>query len=148
MAVTAARKTDECVGKQFSYPVDAGATVYKGAMVALDSTGVAVNVTAATGLIICGIAEETVVNTSGADGDKRVTVRAGCFKMANATAGDAITAADIGNPCYATDNETVSDVVTGRSLAGVIMAIDPDDAGIWVKMGPDAFATLIDLDVS
>lgn len=147
MAVTTARKTDERSGKQFSYPMDGGSAVIKGAMVALDTSGNAVDVTATTGLIICGVAEESVDNTAGANGALRCTVRAGVFKWDNATAGDAITAADIGNPCYATDNETVSDVATGRSIAGVIVDVD-DDGGIWVKMGPDAFATLIDLDVS
>lgn len=144
MAATAARKTAERDGKQFSFPMDGGSQVFKGAMVALDASGNAVDVTEATGLIICGIAEESVDNTDGSNGDLRVTVRAGVFKLANATAGDAITAADIGNPAYATDNETVSDVATGRSIAGCIVDVD-DDGGIWVKMGPDASATLTDL---
>jgi hypothetical protein len=145
MAVTAARKTAERDGKQFSHPVAATEVIFKGAMIALDASGDVVDVTEATGLIILGIAEESVDNTDGDAGDVRVTARAGTFKLANADAGDAITRADIGQPCYATDNETVSDVVTGRSLAGVIVDVDAD-GGIWVLMGPDASATLTDLD--
>lgn len=143
MAATSARGTHERDGKQFSYPAAAAAVLIQGAMVALDSSGNAVDVTEATGLIICGIAESTVDNTDGGAGDLSVKVRAGCFKFANATAGDAITAADVGNPAYAVDNETVSDVATGRSIAGCIVAVD-SDGGIWVKMGPDASATLTD----
>jgi hypothetical protein len=145
MAVTAARKTDERAGKQISQPVEEAVVIHKGSMVALNAAGFAVPVTEATTLNSAGMAEESVDNTDGADGDVRVTIRYGVFKWTNASAGDAIARADIGNNAYGVDNDTVSDVATGRSIVGTIVDIDAD-GGIWVLMSPDSVAKLTDLD--
>lgn len=144
MAVTAARKTAERDCKQISVPVEEDAVIYKGSMVALNAAGYAVPVTESTALNSAGMAEESVDNTGGADGDVRVTIRYGCFKWTNGDATDAIVRADIGNNAYGVDNSTVSDVSTSRSIVGTIVDID-DDGGIWVLMSPDSVAKLTDL---
>ena len=145
MAVTAARKTEERAGKQFSQPVLADEVIHKGSMVALNADGFAVAVTTATDLNSAGLAEESVDNTGGDDGDVRVTIRYGVFKWTNGAAADEIVRADIGGNAYGVDNDTVSDVATGRSIVGTIVDID-DDGGIWVLMSPDSVAKLTDLD--
>lgn len=144
MAVTAARKTEERAGKQFSYPVEEGVVIHKGSMVALNAAGFAVPVTESTALNGAGMAEESVDNTDGADGAVRVTIRYGCFKWTNGTSGDAIVRADVGSNAYGVDNSTVSDVATGRSIVGTIVDIDTD-GGIWVLMSPDSVTKLTDL---
>jgi hypothetical protein len=144
-ATTVARKTDERAMKQVGHPVEEDAVILKGSLVALNAAGFAVPCTEATTLKCAGMAEESLDNTGGDDGDLTCVIRYGCFKWANATAGDAITQADVGLPAYGVDHQTVSDVATGRSIVGVIVSVD-DDGGIWVAMSPDSVASLTDLD--
>lgn len=137
-ATTVERKTQESLGvkpQRQSAPVAASTSLIKGSMVALNASGDCVPVTAVTTLLVAGMAEESVDNSAGIAGAKKVTMRFGLFKWANATAGDAITRADIGALAYGVDNQTVSDVSTGRSIVGVIADVD-SDGGIWVLMGP------------
>lgn len=143
MAVTAARKTFERDGKQFSHPVEEAVVIHKGSMVGLNAAGYAVPVTEATGITAVGMAEESVDNTSGADGAVNVTIRYGTFKWTNGATTDAITRAEIGDAAYGVDNSTVSDVATGRSIVGVIVDVDAD-GGIWVEHRPGHRAALTD----
>jgi hypothetical protein len=115
--------------------VNTGATVYAGCMVTrLTATGNAVSAgTAAAGNCV-GVAEKTVVG----DGVLHVDLHAGCFQFGNSAAGDAITAADIGNIAYIVDNQTVAktDNAGARLIAGAI--VDVDSNGVWVLIGPGA----------
>jgi len=89
----------------------------------------------ATGLISVGRAEESVDNSSGANGDKRCRVRAGIFNFKSAGGGDLIDAQDIGADCYWVDDQTVGLTDGGgtRSFAGKIWNVDAD--GVWVRCG-------------
>lgn len=121
----------------FDLPVKAGAKIYYGALVALDS-GYAVPGSEAEGLRargICigstyGASSEVVDNTGAANGAVTAKVRAGVFKFVN---GGDITQADVGTNAYILDDQTVVKDRTGRSLAGEIMQLDAD--GVWIAVG-------------
>lgn len=128
-ALTAVRNTiqmgDRCHADLLYIPMKTATTVYQGSLVCIDA-GYAAPARTATGLIVMGRAESTVVN-SGANGALFVTVRRGVFKWANA---DAV-AADLGKTLYANDDQTVSVVLTGKSVAGKLLQIDSD--GAWCE---------------
>ena len=83
-ALTKERDTPEVAngGRHLSLPVKGGATIYQGALVALDEDGFAVPATAAAGLTAAGRAEETVSNPS-VDGTEVIRVARGVFVYAN-----------------------------------------------------------------
>lgn len=117
-----------------SYPMAANAIIYPGTLVML-LNGYAVAATTATGRLPGGKALNDAVldNTGGSDGDLNVTVQEGVIRYAN---GSSITQADVGALAYAVDNATVSTVSTGKSICGVVCAVD--DLGAWVSVGLQA----------
>lgn len=134
-ALTADRATPQRDGRTFEFPVAASMKIYAGALVMLDSSGNAKKGAAATGQIAVGRAAAQVDNSSGSAGAKTVTVEAGVFRWANSSAGDAITAAEVGDDCYIADDQTVAktDGTGTRSVAGKV--VDVDAQGVWVKTG-------------
>lgn len=134
VALSADRNTPERDGKIYRYAVGAAATIYAGALVALDATGYVVPGSTATTLTAVGRAEDYVDNSAGADGDATVDVRRGVFRFVNSAAGDEITAADIGGTAYIVDDQTVAktDGTATRSVAGTIRDVDP--LGVWVEI--------------
>lgn len=133
-ALTAARNTLERAGDVVGYPVKASVKPIQGGIAVLNA-GYAAPATTATGLIAIGRFEETVDNTSGADGALSVQVKRGTFRFANSSAGDAIAQADVGADCYIVDDQTVAKTsgTNTRSVAGKIIAVD--SVGVWVKIG-------------
>lgn len=127
-ALTASRVPPEIMGRLFTIPVAAAKKIYRGALIVLDSSGNAEPATTATGKRALGVALEYADNTDGAAGDITVDVRTGIFGFANSSAGDAITAAEIGHTCYIVDDQTVAKTSGGgtRSPAGCIKMIDQD----------------------
>lgn len=121
-----------------SYPVAASAVIFQGAIIVSNAAGFAAPGTTATGLVCLGVAQEAVNNASGANGDKRVTVRRGVYKMVN-DPGDLLVAADVGRVCYITDDQTVSKTLTGKSKAGTVREILSD--GVRVELGVGALAS-------
>lgn len=134
MALSAARNTPERTGDVLGYPVKGSTKVYQGGLTVLNA-GYAAPGSAATGLVAVGRAEETVDNSSGADGAVTIKVKRGTFKFANSASGDLIAQADVGNDCYIVDDQTVAKTsnTNTRSVAGKIVAVDSD--GVWVKVG-------------
>jgi hypothetical protein len=135
-ALTQDRDTPFRGGKDFAFPVAAGATIYAGALVVLEA-GVAKPGTLAADLIALGVAQQRVVNT-GADGAVSVPVRRdGLYRFDNSTGADAITLANVGSPAWIVDDHTVAltgAVVSGaatRSIAGTIR--DVDATGVWLQ---------------
>jgi hypothetical protein len=120
------RLNQEAVLFELTLPVKAATTIYAGATVATDATGYAVPATAATGLKVWGVSEETVDNSTGANGAKYLKVRCGAFTRDVGTAGDALGAADIGATVYAMDDHTVGKVGTSRSPAGIFLGFETD----------------------
>lgn len=127
-ALSADRNTPERSGNTYTWPVKAGATIYRGALVMLEA-GEAVPGKTATGLVAAGRAE-----TGTAEDPNQVTVRRGVFRFANSTSGDAITNADYGATVYCVDDQTVAKTngTNTRSAAGICRGVDA--AGVWVEI--------------
>jgi len=110
------------------YKVAAATTIYKGALVALDTDGFVTPMTHATAsLKVMGVAEETVVN-GGADGDASVRIaKIGSFIIAGSG-----TQADIGKEAYALDDATIQLTTAGLTNAykvGTILGIETTSKG-------------------
>ena len=104
-------------------------------MYMLDATGNALPAApqaAATTLVVRAVARRRAVQ---AQGDALTDGATGVFCFDNATAGDALTRADIGAVCCALDDATVAKGhdTNKRPLAGTV--IDVDAAGVWVRVG-------------
>lgn len=137
-ALSAARNTKVMAGgpnpELLSLPVKANTKIHAGSLVVIDA-GYAAPGRTATGLITLGRAEETVDNTGGNAGDKRVSVRQGVFNFTNSADADAIAQAQVGGMSYIVDDQTVAktDGSGARSAAGRIVQVDSD--GVWVELG-------------
>jgi hypothetical protein len=118
----------EVLPAKLRVPLKANAKVIAGCMVAIDSTGYGVTVTAATGLTVLGVAEQTVDNTGGQSGDKVVEVRRGAFKFFNSADADAITQADFAKSVYAVDNQTVAKTAAATGGVAEVQTVTPTPA--------------------
>ena len=110
--------------------------LFAGEQIACNAAGYAVPAASDITLTVCGRAEHSVDNRTGAAGDRRVTYRRGIFRWANSAAADAITIADRYKACYAVDNQTVARTDGGgtRPYAGKVVNVEP--AGVWVNNNP------------
>jgi hypothetical protein len=115
-------------------PVKASTTIYAGALVCNDATGMAVPGSISATLIARGVADAKADNSAGADGAIHAKVRPGIFKFKNHGA-DLVVAADTGKDCYIIDDETVAKTSdTGaRSRAGKVVEVKSD--GVFVAVG-------------
>jgi hypothetical protein len=106
--------------------VKASTTIFKGALVCIDSTGFAIPAanTPAT-LIAIGVATKTV--TAAASGTFPLDVQRGLFPFNN-TGGDLVVQADMGKKVYITDDNTVAHTAGTLPTAGVFMGFD--EAGL------------------
>lgn len=134
-ALSAPRNTPRLEDGAFDYGLAAGARVFQGALVCLDAAGFAVKAATGLGLLAAGRAEESVDNSGGAAGDKKIRVRPGTYRWANSAAADLITMADRSKPAFILDDQTVAKTDGGgtRSQAGTI--VDVDARGVWVRSG-------------
>lgn len=140
-ALIAARDTRR-VGDQFphgpkAHPVLTNTVIYGGSIVCTNAAGFAVPGAVATTLKAVGVAVGTVNNNPGASGAKSVEAMVGEFYFNNATAGDLITQADVGNQCWILDDNTVAktDGSAARSVAGVITAVDAYGVAVLIGAG-------------
>ncbi len=124
--LTAPRNTPEYADLS-TLTVIAGGTIYTGAMVAVNGSGLAIPAASASCKVI-GRAENTV--SSGG----QVKVRRGCFAWDNDSTSSCGTA-DIGKACYVKDDHTVT-MAGGSSavVAGYIKDVDAD--GVHVSIAP------------
>ena len=134
-ALTKDRPTPEREGRLVADPLAAAAVIYAGAMYMLDATCNALPAApqaAATTLVVRAVARRRAVQ---AQGDALTDGATGVFCFDNATAGDALTRADIGAVCYALDDATVAKGhdTNKRPKAGVV--VDVDAHGVWVRVG-------------
>lgn len=139
-AATANRNTPwmhgEPLPQLFSLPVAAAVKCFAGTILVCDSAGNVKPAVTGTGLTVVGRCEKLADNTTGAAGDIKAEVKAGCFPFGNSAAGDAIAAADRFAECFLVDDQTVAKTSNGgaRSKAGIV--IDVDSAGVWVLCAP------------
>lgn len=113
-----------------NYPVYQSTVIYKGSLVALNSSGYLVPGATSTSLLCVGTAAENIDNSTGASGDLYCQVVQGVSRWVN---GSSITFASVGALCYIVDDQTVSTSATGKSVAGTIYHVD--DQGVWVYTG-------------
>lgn len=107
--------------------------VYKGALVALNSSGFAIPIAHATAsLKFIGVANETVDNSAGAAGDKQQTItKSGSF-VCKAASGFTPTQADIGKEVYAFSDWEVQVATAGLTnlyKVGTIVALENTSTG-------------------
>lgn len=135
MAATTKRNTTtRQLRTQLSVPMKANAIVYEGCLVAVDASGYAVNVTAATALIVLGIANNSVDNTGGSNGALNVDVL--CVQGLFINSGsDAVTQASYGSTVYAADNDTIAKTNGSSTLSAAGICTGVDSSGVWVSLG-------------
>ena len=132
MALTTPYETYEKPGLVVSYKL-AAIKIYKGGMVGLNTLGYLTPMTHATGgLRFVGVANETVDNSAGAQGDKSVNVtKCGSFVMKPA-AGYAAAIADLGKEVYANGDAEVQIGVgglTNQYKVGTVVALETTSTG-------------------
>jgi hypothetical protein len=129
-ALTAPQAFTENTGGFGTPKVKGSTTILKGAMVGIRTDGFARPF--ATGDFFAGHAIETVDNSAGADGDKRVQVRRGVYYADVPVFGSA-TVANIGDPVWAvTDNHadlTLSDPGTTKTATDLVGHVSDVDFG-------------------
>jgi len=127
--------SDQTVVNLLYFPVKAATEVLEGGLIALDA-GFVVPASEKVGLIALGIAEETVDNRDGLDGDLWVKVRQGSFLLFDVGGGEALARIDVGHDVFLVDDQTVGKTDGGakRSRAGKLMGIEPDGM-VWVQLG-------------
>lgn len=120
-----------------AYPVAASTTIYKGGIVAINSSGYAVPAGDTAGHRVAGIAVKKADNASGSAGDIDVQVESLVVVRLPATS---ITQAMLFDPVYVVDDNTVDDAAgaTNEVFAGYLVEYESATAG-WVLIpGPHA----------
>jgi len=110
-------------------PAAAGELLVECTMAVINGDGYAETATQATGLQIAGCVQRWCDNRTGADGAVSVDIKRGTFVWEN---DGTIHETDILKKCYIKDGVTVSLTADGSSIAGTILAVEPD--GITVDM--------------
>jgi hypothetical protein len=122
--LTAARNTAMANGNQIVVGVYTNVKIYAGGMLAVNSSGYAVEAANASGYKVIGRADQSVDNTLGASGALNVQGRSGSFYWD----GDAssLTKAAIGQVAYVVDDHTVSLTNSGsyNTIAGIVKDYD------------------------
>ena len=117
-----------------SYTMASATTIYAGALVCVNGSGLAVNAADTSGLIFVGVAQKTVVNPSG--GTEKIEVGSGhTERLAGAAAAFDATAA-MKTVCCVSDNDTVDAVgtTTNDVEVGLIEEYEATDK-VWVRIG-------------
>ncbi|PIE13820.1 MAG: hypothetical protein CSA70_03645 [Rhodobacterales bacterium] len=129
MATTGERNTPQRAGDYYTYDLEAGAKINKGAIVCLNA-GYAKAGYEAAGLVTVGRAEESVDTSLG---DTKVRTRRGVFQYDNSPGADELTRADIDIDCFLVDDETVAKTDGGatRSVAGIVRGVE--GGKVWVE---------------
>lgn len=117
-------------------PMKAATRVFQGSLVVLNA-GYAAPGTAALNLVAAGVAQTTVDNTAGANGDLNVDVESGVYPFANSSAGDLIGATEVGLDVYIVDDQTVAKTngTNTRSRAGKCIRIENGLVYVLVGLG-------------
>lgn len=129
----AERMTEYKDGELLAVKVAESTKIEAGKMVGVNSSGYAVEGADTAGIRILGVADETVDNSSGSNGDETVRIRKGkVFKFDN-SATNAVDVADAGSLVFVEDDETVADSAgTNGVVAGRCIEVVSD--GVWVEI--------------
>jgi hypothetical protein len=130
----------QAAASEFTHPeVQDGVVIWSGSIVALER-GKAVPGRAVAGLLIVGVARDSVDNRTflapPGGSKRRVPVLGGTAQFENSPGTDEIGADDIGRRCYVVDDRTLARTDGGgtRSVAGTIREIGRDRR-VWVELG-------------
>lgn len=128
----AERETQRKDGEFISLKVAASTKIELGKIVAVNASGYAIEASDAASIIVMGIADETIDNSEGSDGDLRVRVRRrASFKLANSGT-TAITIAAVGSNVCVEDDETVTTAAGATNDIVVGECVDVESDGVWV----------------
>ncbi len=121
---------DYIVSDKSTYKVAASANIKARDLIYITATGYAAPCAAPAvglgGLFVAGSAIAAVDNSSGADGDKTVTVEHSLGERAFLFAPASLTIADIGKPVYALTAKTLTTTSTNATTAGKLQGIEDD----------------------
>ena len=111
------------LGATARMPIEAGETIYNGAIVCLDADGYVLPGADTAGFIFLGVAQEEMDNASGADGAEDVLVSIGGHLLTCVHAAGSQTQANVGDEATIEDDQTVdvaanttNDIACGRIL--------------------------------
>lgn len=129
-ALTSKRQLRTRKFSSLDLPAVASVSYFQGGVVGFDTatgTGLVVKATASTTFVGIGtVTEDKVLGAGGGSITVNLFTEKTLLWMNNATAGDAILAADVGDLCYWLDDNTVAqnDATNTRSVAGRTWMID------------------------
>src|SRR5258706_1125701 len=115
-----------------SYPVAASPLIYKGSLVCLNSSGLAVAGSLATTLTCVGVALTHADNSSGTSSAINVECEQGVFAWDQH--GTTLSIANVGALMYVYDDHTVTSTSTSASIAGTLYMVDANGEA-WVYSG-------------
>lgn len=125
------RKETKVIGLK-AYPVAAATLIYDGSMVCLNASGFAVPGADVANYTCVGMADLRVDNSTGANGDKWIQIKAPIIAKFAATS---ITQAMVGKTMYVKDDQTFDDTSTNLVMAGVLVDYESATSG-WILTGP------------
>jgi hypothetical protein len=133
---------DDAVPITARCPLAGSQVIKRGHHVAKNSSGYGVQFTALTTLTSFGIALEDADTTGLADGLVVIEVLQGTVDQDVGLSGDALANSDMPCACYAIDNHTVgkTDGSTSRSVAGLFLGLNEENAQAHVLVGPVGYA--------
>lgn len=130
MPLTTERLTDfyGTIPARRTVDMAANVTIFKGAMVAINSAGNALpaGLLAGGSVRVVGVAAATRTNGATAAATQ-IEVSPGVFRFNN-QAGDLVTKADVGAQCFVADDFVVARTngTNTRPVAGIVQAVEPD----------------------
>ncbi len=156
--LAASRSTIEHLGHWVTeVPVKAATKIFVGGLTAIDASGYAVPASDTAALKVLGRCEGMsgpgitgldADNSGGANGAISVNVKRSVFKFDN-SAGNAITAAQLGKACFVEDDHTVNkDGGVNKIKAGVVFGLEDSGASVWVDTAPGWIAADLGLPIS
>jgi hypothetical protein len=112
----------------------ASTTYYQGAIICRNAAGYAIPGSTATTLVSAGVYQGPTFTSSPIAGADKIDVDGGIYKVANSSAGDLVTIADVGSVGYIVDDQTGAKTngTNTRSVGGAIIAVDSD--GFWMEL--------------
>ena len=116
--------------------VAATTKIWKGAGVCRNLSGYVVPAANTVGFVFLGIAEETVDNTTGANGDLEVKYTTGLSVAFKNDGTAAVAQTNLGGPVWIQDDQTVRGTPGNGVLAGFAESIE-SDGQIYVFIDPD-----------
>lgn len=133
-ALTKGRMVDKTIGKQRNFPVAAGAVIYDGAIVVM-AGGYARPATYATPSPVVGVALQSVDNSTGLAGEKRIEVALGVFSVDNSAAPNAVDLTMLNTAPLFMDDQTVAKTGTSGGIAHTGCTVfNVEGFKVWLKV--------------